>query len=185
MRAAWVVAVAMGVAVVGCANRSGAVKADAPTKPAAVAEAQKGRRYVDSDLGFEIVRPQGGWALDANDELSLEGVSIPVVMRHGPTGAQVVVQVAPSSVTPFQFAERLNEGLKAQPGFTASDPEPLKYSDSAVGFNFGMGQKVAGRVAVMEGKTGRVYMMLATWPKDAPESVAGNIEQIFGSLRVL
>lgn len=144
-----------------------------------------GRRYVDPELGFEIVRPQGGWALDATDELALDGVSIPVVMRHTATGAQVVVQVAPNNFTPTQFAERLNEGLKAQPGFTASDPEPLRYSDSAVGFSFGLGQKVTGRVAVMEGKSGRVYLMLATWPKDAPESVAGNVEQIFGSLRLL
>lgn len=183
MRAAWAVIVTVGILSVGCASKSAAVKAETAPKPAAVAQA--GRRYVDSDLGFEIVRPQGGWALDANDDLSLEGVSIPVVMRHTATGAQVVVQVAPSTFTPVQFAERLNEGLKSQPGFTATDPEPLKYSDSAVGFTFGMGAKVSGRVAVMEGKSGRVYMMLATWPKDAPEAVASNIEQIFGSLRLL
>lgn len=161
------------------------MKASAPNTVSTSLSEAVGRRYVDSDLGFEIVRPQGGWALDANDELSLEGVSIPVVMRHAATGAQVVVQVAPNNFTPTQFAERLNEGFKAQPGFSTSDPEPLRYSDSAVGFSFGMGNKVAGRVAVMEGNTGRVYLMLATWPKDAPESVAGNIEQIFGSLRLL
>ena len=182
MRAAIVAVAVLGAISSGCANKSAAVKADAPV--AAVAEA-KGRRYVDPDLGFEIVRPQGGWALDANDELSLEGVSIPVVMRHKDTGAQVVVQVAPKTFTTIQFAERLNEGLKSQPGFSATDPEPLKYSDSAVGFSFGMGEKVSGRVAVMEGKSGRVYLMLATWPKDAPDTVAANIEQIFGSLRLL
>lgn len=183
MRAAIWAAATLSILSVGCANKSAAVKAEAPT---ATATAElTGRRYVDPELGFEIVRPQGGWALDANDELSLEGVTIPVVMRHKESGAQVVVQVAPATSSTIQFAERLNEGLKSQPGFSTTDPEPLKYSDSAVGFNFGMGQKVSGRVAVMEGNSGRVYLILATWPNDAPAVVATNIEQIFGSLRLL
>lgn len=142
------------------------------------------RRYVDSDLGFEIVRPEGSWQLDAKGEPgSTEGVSIPVVLRHRETGAQVVVQIAPAVATPIQFAERLNLGLRSYPGFTASDPEPLSLSDDAVGFRFSMGDKVLGRIAVREGGKGNVFMMLATWPANASEGVTTGVDQIFGSLR--
>ncbi|MFL5321581.1 MAG: hypothetical protein ACJ790_18100 [Myxococcaceae bacterium] len=167
---------------------SGCAAHKAEQKPAVAeksAQQQQPRRYVDPELGFEIARPSGQWALNATDEQTMEGVSIPVVLQHKISGAQVVVQVAPAVATPTQFAQRITEGLRSRPGFTTTDPEPLSYSDSAVGFNFAMENKVKGRVAVLTGKSGRVYMMLATWPTGASDAVSGNIEEIFQSLRVL
>jgi hypothetical protein len=142
------------------------------------------RRYVDEDLGFEIVRPTAEWQLDETEEQSSpEGMAIPVILRHRTSGAQVVLQVAPAVATPIQFAERLNQGLREQPGFLASDPEPLPLSDSAVGFDFTVGEGVRGRVAVTEGSPGRVFMMLATWPASAPEDVSRSVEALFGAVR--
>jgi hypothetical protein len=144
------------------------------------------RRYVDEDLGFEIVRPTAEWQLDETEEQnSPEGMAIPIILKHRTSGAQVVLQVAPAVATPTQFAERLSEGLREQPGFVASDPEPLPLSDSAVGFNFTVEGGVRGRVAVTEGSPGRVFMMLATWPEGAPEDVSRSVEALFGAVRPL
>lgn len=144
------------------------------------------RRYVDEDLGFEIVRPTAEWQLDETEEQNTpDGLAIPVVLRHRTSGAQVVLQVAPAVATPIQFAERLNQGLREQPGFVASDPEPLPLSETAVGFNFQVGEGVHGRVAVTEGSPGRVFMMLATWPATAPEDVSQSVEALFNGVRPL
>lgn len=143
------------------------------------------RRYIDPELGFEISRPSGAWELDAADHQSEEGLMIPVVMRHLDSGAQVVVQIAPAVATPSQFAERLTQGLRTQPGFLSGDPEPLALSDDAVGFDFTLSDKVHGKVAVLGGKNGQVFLMLATWPKDAPQSVPEHVQAIFQSLRPL
>lgn len=143
------------------------------------------RRYVDSALGFEISRPASGWQLDATDETTPEGLAIPVVLRHRDTGAQVVVQVAPAIASPTQFAERLTTGLRTHPGFSSGDPEPLTMRDGAVGFSFQMGDRVRGRVAVLEGGPGQVFMILATWPTSASPEVPAGVEEIFGSLRAV
>jgi hypothetical protein len=147
------------------------------------------RRYVDEGLGFEIVRATTEWQLTEKEEQSTpDGLSIPVVLRHRVTSAEVVLQVAPAVVSPIQFAERLNAGLREQPGCVATDLEPLTLSDSAVGFHFEMaqnGKSLRGRVAVTEGSPGHVFMMLATWPIDAPDSVAQSVEAIFGAVRPL
>jgi hypothetical protein len=144
------------------------------------------RRYVDEDLGFEIVRPTAEWQLDETEEQnSPEGMAIPIVLKHRTSGAQVVLQVAPAVATPSQFAERLNAGLKEQPGFAASDPQPLPLSDSAVGFDFQVEGGVRGRVAVTEGSPGRVFMMLATWPETAPADVSRSVEALFSAVRPL
>lgn len=184
------------VSVVLCtacgASRSSAVRPQAtqemPGVRAVLAEEYPSstRRYVDEDLGFEIIRPTAEWQLDETEEQSSpEGMAIPVVLKHRTTGAQVVLQVAPAVATPTQFAERLSEGLKEQPGFIASDPEPLPLSDSAVGFNFTVEGGVRGRVAVTEGSPGRVFMFLATWPETAPEDVTRSVEALFGSVHPL
>lgn len=198
--AAWVVCGAVAVGS-GCATRQAArptataedasLRADAaprvaerkaPLEPLA---ATGGRRYIDPELGFEISRPDGAWELDAADHRSEEGLMIPVVMRHLDSGAQVVVQIAPAVATPTQFAERLTQGLRAQPGFVASDPEPVPLSDDAVGFDFSLADKVSGKVAVLGGKGGQVFLMMATWPKDASSAITTNVDQIFHSLRPL
>ncbi|HSP77719.1 MAG TPA: hypothetical protein VLQ93_04285 [Myxococcaceae bacterium] len=143
------------------------------------------RRYVDEELGFEFTRPGGEWLLDETDEETPEGLAIPVVLRHRSSGAQVVLQVAPAVATPTQFAERLTVGLRSQPGFSTTDPHPLRLSDSAVGFDFSVGDSVRGRVAVRDGSPGRVFMMLATWPTTASAEVLRNVDAVFESIRPL
>lgn len=193
--AAWVVCGAVVVGS-GCATSQATRKVDAED---AAAEAQlraevageleplaaKGRRYIDPELGFEISRPDGAWELDASDHRSEEGLIIPVVMRHLESGAQVVVQIAPAVATPTQFAERLTQGLRGQPGFVATDPEPVPLTDDAVGFGFALSDKVAGKVVVLGGNTGQVFLMMATWPSGTPHAITANVDQIFASLRPL
>lgn len=143
------------------------------------------RRYVDEDLGFEIVRPTADWQLDETDERTPEGLSIPVILRHNTSGAQVVLQVAPAVASPTQFAERLTEGLRQQPGFTTTDPAPIPLSENAVGFDFQVGDAVLGRVAVREGRPGRVLMMLATWPAQATADVTQSVDALIEGVRPL
>lgn len=143
------------------------------------------RRYVDRALGFELTRPGEEWLLDETGEQTPEGLVIPVVLRHRTSGAQVVMQVAPAVASPSQFAERLAMGLRGQPGFVTSDPEPLPLSDNAVGFSFAAGDNVRGRVMVRDGSPGHVFMMLATWPTAAPADVAEGVDALFESVRPL
>ncbi|WP_375772404.1 hypothetical protein NR798_16455 [Archangium gephyra] len=143
------------------------------------------RRYVDEAMGFELIQPGGDWQLDQTDEQTPEGLTIPVVLKHRTSGAQVVLQVAPAVATPAQFAERLTMGLRSQPGFVTSEPEPLPMSDSAVGFHFAVGDSVRGRVVVRDGSAGHVFMMLATWPASAPDEVPQTVNALFESVRPL
>jgi len=143
------------------------------------------QRYVDQVLGFELTRPGGDWTLDETDERTPEGLAIPVVLRHRTSGAQVVLQVAPAVATPAQFAERLTLGLRSQPGFVTSDPEPLPMSDSAVGFDFAVGDSVRGRVMVRDGSEGNIFMLLATWPAAAPAEVPETVNALFESVHPL
>ena len=143
------------------------------------------RRYVHQAMGFELIQPGGDWQLDETDEQTPEGLAIPVVLRHTSSGAQVVLQVAPAVATPAQFAERLTLGLRSQPGFVTSEPEPLPMSDSAVGFHFSVGDNVRGRVVVRDGSAGHVFMMLATWPATAPDEVPQTVNALFESVRPL
>jgi hypothetical protein len=167
------------VVSVGCAT----AKVAPATGPAQAPIAETGRKYVDPQLGFEIVRPTNDWEMELSDELTPEGVAIPIVLRHKETGAQVVLQVVPAVASPTQYARRLTDGLKSHAGFTTTDLEPLPLSDNAVGFHFSLGDKVMGRVAVREGNTGHVLMMLATWPHDAPSAVPDRVQQIFDSIQ--
>lgn len=166
----------------GKAQRGEVHGASAPVEQASFTKPAE-RRYVDPQLGFEIIRPMGNWQLDANDEITPEGLAIPVVLRQRETGAQVVIQVAPAVASPAQFAERLTAGLRSHPGFTSTDPEPIPLAEGAVGFAFALGNKVSGKVAVVEGKSGQVFMMMATWPADAPTAVAMGVDEVFNSLR--
>ncbi|RKG86031.1 hypothetical protein [Corallococcus terminator] len=143
------------------------------------------RRYVDEDLGFEIVRPTAEWQLDETNERTPEGLAIPVILRHRVSGAQVVLQVAPGVATPTQFAERLTQGLRQQPGFTTTDPQPIALSDNAVGFDFQVGDGVRGKVAVREGNSGRVLMMLATWPTEVSDDVTVSVDELMAGVRPL
>ncbi|MFP2960146.1 hypothetical protein ACLEPN_20545 [Myxococcus sp. 1LA] len=157
-----------------------------PTVEESAAESRSTtRRYVDEDLGFEIVRPTADWQLDETNERTPEGLAIPVILRHSVSGAQVVLQVAPAVASPTQFAERLTEGLRQHPGFTTSDPAPIPLSDTAVGFDFQVGDGVHGKVAVREGIPGRVLMMLATWPAQAAEDVPRSVDALIQGVRPL
>ncbi|QRK05110.1 hypothetical protein JQX13_33570 [Archangium violaceum] len=149
------------------------------------AEQSGPQRYVHQALGFELTQPGGDWLLDETDEQTPEGLAIPVVLRHRSSGAQVVLQVAPAVASPIQFAERLTLGLRSQPGFVTSDPEPLSMSDSAVGFDFAVGDNVRGRVVVRDGSAGHVFMMLATWPANAPDEVPQTVNALFESVHPL
>ncbi len=186
MRALGMAVVAAVVALAGCAGDK-AVRKGEPRDPQVDAQGNLvapggGARYVDADLGFEVTRPAGGWTMDVTNDLTPDGIATPVVMRNEETGAQVVIQVAPAVASPVQLAERLTEGMRSQPGFTTSDPEPLELSEGAVGFRFAMGDRVLGRVAVREGAEGRVLMLLATWPTGAPEAAPAGVDQVFQSI---
>ena len=163
---------------------SGPVAMQSPQAEASLG-APESRRYVDETLGFELTQPGGDWLLDETGEQTPEGLAIPIVLRHRSSGAQVVLQVAPAVASPIQFAERLTLGLRSQPGFVTSDPEPLPLSDSAVGFQFAVGDNVRGRVVVRDGSTGHVFMMLATWPSAAPNEVAETVNTLFESVHPL
>jgi hypothetical protein len=187
----WWLAVGLLVGAGGCATGRPAARPAAAVAPARAVEAVpaslqvqrgEGRRYVDDDLGFQVVRPADGWALNAVDDVSRDGLQVPVVLKHQ-SGATVVLQLAPAVATPFQYAEKLTRGLREQLGVEAGEVEPLPLSESAVGFRFRMGAGVRGRVAVREGSPGRVFMMLATWPESAPASVPANIDTIIDSVR--
>lgn len=184
MGARWILGVGVVALCTACGASRPAVVTKAPEAPAAEAQANS-RRYVDEDLGFEIVRPSAEWQLDETAETTPEGLAIPVVLRHRETGAQVVLQVAPAVASPSQFAERLTEGLRQQPGFVTSDPTPIPLSESAVGFDFTVGNGVRGRVAVRDGSPGHVFMMLATWPTSAPEEVPQSVDALFEGVRPL
>ncbi|CAM3497282.1 hypothetical protein G4177_11145 [Corallococcus sp. ZKHCc1 1396] len=172
------------------ASRTAVAKAEPGTGGSGTVSGDPGvasttRRYVDEDLGFEIVRPTAEWQLDETNERTPEGLAIPVILRHRVSGAQVVLQVAPGVATPTQFAERLTQGLRQQPGFTTTDPQPIALSDSAVGFDFQVGDGVRGKVAVREGNGGRVLMMLATWPTELSEDVTGSVDELMAGVRPL
>ena len=175
------VGVALGLA--GCATQRASVAGGfaggaAPAPDPSSVE----RRYVSPLFGFQVLRPVGNWHLETNDEVSPEGVAVPVMMTDADSGAQVVIQVAPAIATPGQFAERLASGLRRHSGFVATEPEPLALSGEAVGFSFSMGDVVRGRVAVLEGGQGRIFMVMATWPTSEPGAAVG-VDEIFTSLR--
>ncbi|MBI3185029.1 MAG: hypothetical protein HYZ28_23055 [Myxococcales bacterium] len=153
-------------------------------RPEATEAPAPGGRYVDRQLGFELVRPAGPWRLDANDEVTAEGVSVPVVLRNETSGAQVVLQIAPAAATPSQYAERLNDGLRRQPGFLAGDPAPVPLAEDAVGFSFRLGEKVEGKVAVFRGGPGRVFLVLGTWPRSSL-GAGDEVDRIFASVRAV
>jgi len=183
----WRGAAVVLAAAAGCASQRGTGGSGLTVQPAmAVAAthvAKTGALYLDSDLGFEIGRPSESWQLDATGELTPEGLSIPVVLRHRDSWAQVVLQVAPAIASPTEMAERLTSGLRSQPGFSAGDPEPLPLREGAVGFAFEMGEAVRGRVAVVEGGKGQIFVMLATWPRAAGDGVIAAVDQIFSSVK--
>ncbi|MGZ3461639.1 MAG: hypothetical protein ACXU86_24370, partial [Archangium sp.] len=74
---------------------------------------------------------------------------------------------------------------RSQPGFVTTEPEPVPLSDSAVGFNFSVGDNVRGRVVVRDGSPGHVFMLLATWPTAAPAEVPEAVNALFESVRPL
>jgi len=174
----WAGVLALGMVCTACSHATGASRPESSEESAQL-------RYIDPALGFEIERPRGdAWSFTAGEGgAATDSVAVPVIVAHRATGAQVVVQVAPAVATPIQFAQRLTSGLRARPGFTTTDVEPIAVADGAVGFAFTMGEQVAGRVAVVGGTSGKVYVLLATWPQDAPPSVISGVDEILRSLK--
>jgi hypothetical protein len=54
-----------------------------------------------------------------------------------------------------------------------------------VGFDLAVAEEIHGRVAVVDGGAGRVYVLFATWPFKAPDAVEREVDQIIGSLRAV
>lgn len=144
-----------------------------------------GLRHVDQVNGFEIERPSEAWTLHSGEELSTEVILVPVVLLEEAQGAQVIVQIAPAIATPPEFAERLIEGLSSRGEFTTGEVHPIDMADGAVGFDFSAAEQVLGRVAILDGSDGKVFVLLATWPVGAPQSLDQEIDAILGSMKVL
>jgi ABC-type amino acid transport substrate-binding protein len=186
-------AVVVGVALAGCASTKAntsqepsAVQAEplAPAEAEAPASSQEDpSRYVDAERRFEIHRPDGSWNFRDGRELSTESIEVPVVVANAAQGAQVVVQVAPAVATTTQFAERLTLGLRTRAGFATTEIEPIPLADGAVGFDFDVADQVHGRVAILEGGGGQVYVLLATWPQGAPATLERDIDHILNSMK--
>lgn len=178
-------AVAWVMVLGACSHAGTQATAKAAPAPTAALESAANWTYSDNALGFAIERPRGdGWRFAPGEgPAASASVEVPVIVAHRATGAQVVVQVAPAVATPSAFAKRLTDGLRARPGFTTTDVQPITLADGAVGFAFTMGDQVAGRVAVVQGGAGKVYVLLATWPQDAPPLVISGVDEIVKSLR--
>ena len=138
--------------------------------------------FVDTENGFRIQRPDATWAFRPGHDLATENIAVPLVIANTGSQAQVVVQVAPAVASPSQFAARLTVGLKARAGFETTDIQPIPLADGAVGFDFEVGDQVHGRVAILDGTEGRVFVLLATWPRSAPQGVERQVDQIFSSM---
>lgn len=200
-KVAW--AAVAGVVLAGCAGSKAATRGEpsdvpvkeasaapestpAPVEPAVdpkTAAKDRGETFVDRENGFTIGRPGEGWSFRPGEELSTENIVVPVIVVDPESGAQVVVQIAPAVASPAQFAQRLTTGLQARDGFATSEVQPIPLADGAVGFDFAVGDQVSGRVAILEGTGGRVYVLLATWPRGSPESVEKDVENILGSMK--
>jgi len=171
----------------GCAG-SGAQQGPVGRSVAALEEGGAARamgaveRFVDAQAGFEITRPGGdAWQFAPGHEAP-EGILVPVVVLHPATGSQVVVQVTPEVAGPQEFAERLAVGLRSKPGFTTTVPTNSP-DGSRSGFSFSLGDEVHGRVGILTPHDGRLFVLLATWPSGAPESVVEDVDAIMASLR--
>ncbi len=182
------VVVAAAVLLAGCASRRAEGPADLASGRSALEEGGEARtsgaleRFVDAQSGFEIARPGGNaWQFAPGHEAP-EGILVPVVVLHPATGSQVVVQVTPNVAPPQEFAERLAVGLRSKPGFTTTVPA-LSGDGSSSGFSFALGEEVFGKVGILDASDGRLFVLLATWPSSAPESVVGDVESIMNSLR--
>lgn len=150
-----------------------------PSDPAA-AEVDPKNRYVSFDYGFEIERPPGDDWEFTEGKSAPEGIAIPVTVVHPATGSQVVVQVAPDVAPIGEFARRLARGLGENYGFLTT--EPTRIAENRVKFHFTVEDRVQGRVGLRQEK-GRIFVLLGTWPKDAPRQVVSEIATIMESLR--
>jgi len=195
MRTVWLAVVSLSF---GCASSKPVVVEDrakptveapkqgateAAPKMVPVAETGDEQHHVDAENGFTIDRPNTTWNFFEGSELSTETIAVPLVVSNTDQNAQVVVQIAPAVATPFQFAERLVAGLNSRAGFETTNIQPIPLGDGAVGFDFSVEEEVKGRVAILEGTEGRVFVLLATWPKKAPRGIEQDIDSIIGSMK--
>lgn len=159
--------------LIGCAGAQ-------PRPVDTVAPSEASNRFVSFDFGFEIERPPGdAWSFtDGKD--APEGIAIPVTVVHAETGSQVVVQVAPDVAPVGEFALRLARGLGESHGFATT--EPRRIADNRMEFRFSVEDRVLGRVGLRQ-ETGKIFVVLGTWPKEAPKQVVGELEAIMESLR--
>lgn len=161
------------------------LETSAPVAPANEPEGRHGvpgpTRWIDSELGFEIERPDGDEWEFAPGHAAPEGIVVPVIVLHVATGAQVVVQVAPDVAPAQEFAERLAVGLRSKPGFETTVPEPTRKGSA---FRFTMGDSVLGSVGIT-GSGGRLYVLLGTWPASAPTAVERDVHLIMASLKTV
>lgn len=154
--------------------------AGAQPRPESTARAESQNRFVSFDFGFEIERPPGkAWTFTDGKEAP-EGIAIPVTVVHAATGSQVVVQVAPDVAPISEFAVRLANGLGENYGFVTT--QPTRVAENRMEFLFSVEDRVLGRVGLRQ-ERGKIFVLLGTWPKDAPERVVAEVYEIMESLR--
>lgn len=174
----WGPLLGLALAASGCASTK-----DAGPEAGGEAVRPTSHRFVDGGLGFAIERPDGEAWQFTQGGTAPEGIVVPVVVLHEDSGAQVVVQVAPGIASSEEFAGRLAMGLQSKPGFAIGDL--AEGADGSAGFEFALSDLVQGRVRVHDGTGGQVFVLLGTWPANAPAVVVRDVDAIMASLKPL
>lgn len=176
---------ALGLA--GCASTR-AVQASEPAfVPVAAARPghlPQGEPFISKDLGFELDKPPGdSWAL-ATNVTSPEGRSIPVVVAHPESGAQIVVQVSEPVETPEKLAKMLRDKLQAEKTLDLGQPGPLKVDSGgeAYGFDFRVKGEAKGRVAIIAVGE-HIVLVVASWPENADQTIVKAVDGVVRSVR--
>jgi hypothetical protein len=171
-------------ALCGCAGGSAARgHALAPYVLATDASA-KPEPWVSDELGVALDKPAGdGWAA-ATDVVSPDGNAIPLVVAHGASGAQIVVQVSEPVDTPERLAAMLRARLSGEQALELGETRPVKVDSGseAYGFPFHVEGEANGRVAIIQAGE-HVVLIVASWPEDASRRVVDDVDGLVRSVR--
>lgn len=168
-------------------NRSAApaaVSCRAPTC-ASPAQAAPGDTFTSPEIGVELDKPKnGGWAL-ATDVVSPQGNSIPVVVAHPESGAQIVMQVSDGLDSPKAIATLLRQKLGEEGSIKLGETTALSIDNGAdaYGFDFSVDGEAKGRVALIQlGE--QIVLVVASWPPDAGNKLEKDIDSVVRSVRL-